>query len=63
MTGAAQSLGDGAVALAGKRRTPGGAAVLAATSLVSSLVSASSNVVNMAPAAIGRDPGKRARSF
>jgi MFS family permease len=55
VSGIAQSFADGGIALAQPRRTPGGAAVLAATSLGSSLVFASGALVNVVLAAVGHD--------
>lgn len=55
MSGIAQSFADGGVALAQPRRTPGGAAVLAATSAGSSLVFASGALLNVVLAGVGQD--------
>jgi MFS family permease len=55
VSGLAQSVADGAVALAQPRRTAGGGAVLAATSVGSSLVFASGALLPVALAAVGRD--------
>jgi MFS family permease len=46
---------DGAIALAQRTRSPGGTAVLVATSLASSLVFASGSLTSVSLAAIGRD--------